>query len=189
MACSRRSDNPFSGNVGKQNAGVARRPSVRLLYILLLLAIIVVSQETKWASIPSSHDLLLWESVAVAFAAWFVLRSGWGRPERHAAEQRAMGTVANTFYPPRREGITMAVTLIGGLLGGMWWGATAWLPLVQGMQRKAAGHALVNLEISVLVGVLAGGMVGAAAGLTAGEVWERSHRRRRLARHPVAPES
>jgi hypothetical protein len=47
------------------------------------------------------------------------------------------------------------------------------------MQRKAAGHALVNLEIAVLVGALAGGMVGAALGLTAGEAWERAHRRRR----------
>jgi hypothetical protein len=162
---------------------------VRLLYILLLLAVIVVSQETKWASIPASHYVLLYESVAAALAAWFLLRSGWGRPERHLAEQRALGTIANTFYPPRRDGITMALTLVGGMAGGMWWGATAWLPLVQGMQRKAAGHALMNLEISVLVGVLAGGMVGAAIGLTVGEMWERSHRRRRLARYPVAPES
>jgi hypothetical protein len=162
---------------------------VRLLYILLLLAIIVVSQETKWASIPASHTVLLWKSVAMSFAAWFVLRSGWGRPETHIAEQRAMGTVANTFYPPRREGITMALTLVGGLAGALWWGATAWLPLVQGMQRKAAGHALLNLEIAVLVGVLAGGMVGAAFGLAAGEMWERTHRRRRLARHPITPES
>ena len=150
---------------------------------------IVVSQETKWASIPSSHTVLLWKSVAVSFAAWFVLRSGWGRPETHVAEQRAMGTVANTFYPPRREGITMALTLVGGLSGALWWGATAWLPLVQGMQRKAAGHALMNLEIAVLVGVLAGGMVGAAFGLAAGEMWERTHRRRRLTRNPITPES
>ena len=162
---------------------------MRLLYILLLLAIIVVSQETKWASIPASHTALLWKSVAASFLAWFVLRSGWGRPERHAAEQRAMGTVANTFYPPRRDGITMTVTLIGGMAWALWWGATAWLPLVQGMQRKAAGHALINLEIAVLVGALAGGMVGAALGLAAGEMWERLHRRRRLARYPVAPES
>jgi hypothetical protein len=162
---------------------------VRLLYILLLLAIIVVSQETKWASIPASHTWLLWKSVAASFAAWFVLRSGWGRPETHAAEQRALGTVANTFYPPRRDGIIMALTLVGGLSGALWWGATAWLPLVQGMQRKAPTHALVNLEIAVLVGALAGGMVGAAFGLTAGEVWERSHRRRRIARSPIAPES
>jgi hypothetical protein len=162
---------------------------VRLVYILLLLAVIVVSQETKWASIPASHTALLWESVAVAFLAWFILRSGWGRPERHAAEQRAMGTVANTFYPPRREGIMMGMTLVGGLFGGMYWGATAWLPLVRAMQRKAAGHALLNLEISVLVGVLAGGMVGAVIGLLAGELWERSHRRRRLERFPITPES
>lgn len=162
---------------------------MRLLYILLLLAIIVVSQETKWASIPASHTVLLWKSVAAAFIAWFILRSGWWRPETHAAEQRAMGTVANTFYPPRREGISMAMTLIGGMAGGLWWGATAWLPLVQGMQRKAAGRALINLEIGVLVGVLAGGMIGAALGLAAGEMWERIHRRRRLARFPVTPES
>ena len=162
---------------------------MRLLYILLLLAIIVVSQETKWASIPASHTILLWKSVAAAFAAWFILRSGWGRPETHAAEQRAIGTVANTFYPPRREGISAALTLAGGMAWALWWGATAWLPLVQGMQRKAAGRALVNLEIAVLVGALAGGMVGAALGLAAGEMWERTHRRRRLARFPVTPES
>ena len=166
-----------------------RNDNVRLLYILLLLAIIVVSQETKWASIPASHTWLLWKSVGVSFIAWFVLRSGWGRPESHAAEQRAMGTVANTFYPPRREGIMTGATLVGGLMGGMYWGATAWLPLVKAMDRKEAGHALINLEICVLVGVLAGGMVGAVAGLAAGEGWERSHRRRRLARFPITPES
>jgi hypothetical protein len=162
---------------------------VRLIYILLLLAIIVVSQETKWASIPASHTVLLWKSVAASFAAWFVLRSGWGRPETHSADQRAIGTVANTFYPPRREGITTTLTLVCGMGWALWWGATAWLPLVQGMQRKAAGHALMNLEIAVLVGALAGGMVGAAFGLAAGEIWERMHRRRRLARYPVTPES
>jgi hypothetical protein len=162
---------------------------VRLIYILLMLAIIVVSQETKWAAIPASHTALLWKSVAAAFAAWFVLRSGWGRPETHAAEQRALGTLANTFYPPRREGISTAGTLIGGMAGALYWGATAWLPLVKGMERKAAGMPLINLEIAVLVGVLAGGIVGAAAGLAVGEVWERLHRRRRLERYPVAPES
>jgi hypothetical protein len=131
----------------------------------------------------------LWKSVAAAFAAWFILRSGWGRPETHAAEQLAMGTVANTYYPPRREGVSMGFTLVGGLAGALWWGATAWLPLVAGMQRKAPAHALVNLEISVLVGVLSGGMVGAAIGLATGEAWERTHRRRRRARFRVTPES
>ena len=83
----------------------------------------------------------------------------------------------------------MGFALVGGLAFALWWGATAWLPLVQGMQRKAAGHALVNLEIAVLVGALAGGMVGAALGLATGELWERSHLRRRMARYPVTPES
>jgi hypothetical protein len=162
---------------------------VRLIYVLLLLAIIVVSQETRWATIPDSHTVLLWKSVAMAFVAWFILRSGWGRERRHAAEQRAIGTVSNTFYPPRREGISMASTLIGGMAGGMWWGATAWLTLVKGLQRKAPARGLIDLEVSVLVGVVAGGMAGAAIGLVIGEVWERHHRRRRLRRFPVTPES
>lgn len=157
--------------------------------MLLLLAIIVVSQETKWATIPDSHTMLLWKSVAMAFVAWFVMRSGWGREDTHAAEQRALGTVSNTFYPPRREGISMAFTLAGGMAGAMWWGATAWLTLVKGLQRKAAARGLIDLEVSVLVGVLAGGMVGAAAGLVVGELWERYHRRRRLERFPITPES
>jgi hypothetical protein len=162
---------------------------VRLIYVLLLLAIIVVSQETKWATIPESHTWLLWKYVAAAFVAWFFLRSGWGRPETHSADQRKIGTVANTFYPPRREGITMGFTLVGGMLAAMWWGATAWLTLVRGIERKAPARGLIDLEVSVLVGVLAGGMVGAAAGLAAGELWERYHRRRRQRLYPVTPES
>ena len=83
----------------------------------------------------------------------------------------------------------MAFTLAGGMAGAMWWGATAWLTLVKGLQRKAAARGLIDLEVSVLVGVLAGGMVGAAAGLVVGELWERYHRRRRLERFPITPES
>jgi len=70
----------------------------------------------------------------------------------------------------------------------MWWGATAWLTLVRGIERKAPAPGLVNLEMSVVVGVLAGGMAGAAIGLIVGEAWERRHRQRRLARSPIAPE-
>ena len=162
---------------------------MRLVYILLLLAVIVVSQETKWATIPASHTALLWKSVAVSFIAWFILRSGWWRPETHLDEQRRIGTVANTFYTPRREGISMAFTIVGGMAGAMWWGATAWLTLVRGIERKAAARGLINLEVSVLVGVIAGGMVGAVMGLVAGELWERYHRRRRLQRYPITPES
>lgn len=162
---------------------------MRLLLVLALLTVIVVSQETRWATIPSSHTALLWKSVGLSLLAWFILRSGWGRAEAHAEEQRALGTLANTFYEPRREGISSAFTMIGGMAGAMWWGATAWLTLVKGMQRKEAGRGLINLEVSVLVGILAGGMVGAVLGLTIGELWERHHRRRRHQRYPITPES
>ena len=53
--------------------------------MLVLLAGIVVSQETRWATIPASHTAMLWKSVGAALLAWFLLRSGWGRPETHAA--------------------------------------------------------------------------------------------------------
>jgi hypothetical protein len=162
---------------------------VRHLVVLLILFGIVVSQEkAAWSTIPASHTVLLYESAGLAILAWFILRSGWGRPERHAAEQRAMGMVSNDYYPPRREGISSAFTLVGGMAGAMWWGATAWLTLVRGIERRAAARGLVNLEVSVLVGVLAGGLAGAALGLMIGELWERRHRARRLARSSVAPE-
>lgn len=161
---------------------------MRHLIVLALLTIIVVSQETRWATIPASHTALLWKSVGVGLLSWFILRSGWGRPSTHAAEQRALGTVANTFYEPRREGISSAFTLLGGMAGAMWWGATAWLTLVRGIERKAPARGLINLEMSVVVGILAGGLAGAAIGLTIGEIWERAHRRRRVARSPLAPE-
>jgi hypothetical protein len=161
---------------------------VRHLIVLLLLTGIVLSQETRWATIPLSHTALLWKSVGLALVSWFVLRSGWGRAQTHVAEQRALGTVSNTFYDPRREGISSAFTLLGGIAGAMWWGATAWLTLVRGIERKAPARGLINLEMSVVVGILAGGLVGAAVGLVMGEMWERAHRRRRIARSPVAPE-
>lgn len=169
--------------VASDLAGSRVFPRVRLLLVLGLLTVIVVSQETRWATIPASHTVMLWKSVGLALIAWFLLRSGWGRAEAHAEEQRALGTVSNTYYEPRREGISSVFTVIGGIGGAMWWGATAWLTLVKGIERKAPGRGLANLEVSVIVGILAGGMVGAAAGLLIGEIWERNHRRRRKTRY------
>jgi hypothetical protein len=152
---------------------------MRLLIVLVLLTGVVVAQETKWAPIPTSNTTLLWASVGVALVAWTVLRSGWGRPERHAAEQAALGTISNSYYLPRRVAILNGFTIAGGILGSMWWGATSWIMLVRGIERRTSAHGLINLQISVVVGVLAGGIIGAAAGLAAGEYWERAHRRRR----------
>jgi hypothetical protein len=152
---------------------------MRLLIVLALLTATVAAQETKWAPIPRSNTTLLWISVGLALVAWFVLRSGWGRPENHSAEQLALGTLSNSYYLPRREAILNGFTIAGGICGSMWWGATSWLILVRGIERNLAAHGLIDLEVSVAVGILAGGMVGAAAGLVTGELWERRHRRNR----------
>jgi hypothetical protein len=154
---------------------------VKLLFVLALLTAVVVAQDTKWAALPNSNARLLWISVGVALLAYFFLRSGWGRPERHADEQRALGTISNSYYEPRRVAILNGITIGGGLAGAMWWGATSWIVLVRGIQRETAAHGLINLQVSVVVGALAGGMVGAAFGVIAGELWERRHRQRRAA--------
>jgi hypothetical protein len=155
---------------------------VKLLAVLALLTAVVVAQETKWAPIPASNTRLLWVSVSLAIVAYFVLRSGWGRATAHTAEQRALGTISNSYYEPRRTSILSGFTIGGGIVGAMWWGATSWLILVRGIQRTSAARGLINLQISVTVGILAGGIVGAAIGLGVGELWERRHRARRANR-------
>jgi hypothetical protein len=162
--------------------GAARYSRVKLLIILGLLTLAVIAQDTKWAPIPKSNTTALWTSVVLSIAAYFFLRSGWGRPERHTAEQRALGTISNSYYQPRREWILNGFTIAGGVLGAMWWGATSWLTLVRGIERKAAAHGLLNLQAAVIVGILTGGIVGAAVGVAAGEWWERRHRRARALR-------
>ena len=155
---------------------------MKLVAILAFLTAIVVAQETKWAPIPKSNTALLWATVGVAMVGYFFLRSGWGKPENHSAEQRALGTTSNSYYEPRRAALLTAFTIGGGLLGAMWWGATSWVILVRGIQRETSAHGLINLQISVVVGALAGGIVGASFGVIVGEWWERRHRRNRVAR-------
>ncbi len=154
---------------------------MKLLAVLVLLTAAVVAQETRWAPIPSSNTKLLWLSVGAAIVAHFVLRSGWGRASAHTAEQRALGTISNSYYEPRRSALLSGFTIGGGIVGAMWWGATSWLILVRGIQRTSAARGLINLQIAVTVGILAGGIVGAAIGLAVGEWWERRHRRTRRA--------
>jgi hypothetical protein len=155
---------------------------MKLLAVLVFLTAVVVAQETRWAPIPGSNTALLWLSVGLAIASYLFLRSGWGRADRHRDEQRALGTISNSYYEPRRTSILTAFTIGGGIAGAMWWGATSWLILVRGIERTSAARGLINLQIAVTVGILAGGIVGAALGLTAGECWERRHRRARVTR-------
>jgi hypothetical protein len=151
----------------------------KLLLVLILLTGAVAVQDTKWAPIPKANTTALWMCVGLSLIAYFVLRSGWGQPWTHAAEQRALGTTSNSYYEPRREWILNGFTIAGGIVGAMWWGATSWLTLVRGLERKADAHGLVNLQAAVIVGILSGGIIGAAVGLYVGEMWERTHRRAR----------
>jgi hypothetical protein len=152
---------------------------MKLLAVLILLTAAVVAQETRWAPIPASNSTLLWASMTIAIGAYVVLRSGWGRAAAHTAEQRALGTISNSYYEPRRASILTGFTIGGGIIGAMWWGATSWVTLVRGIQRTSAARGLINLQIAVTVGILAGGIIGAALGLSIGEWWERRHRARR----------
>jgi len=152
---------------------------MKLLFVLELLTAVIAAQETKYALIPRANTTALWVSVLAALVAYLLLRSGWGRPERHVAEQQALGTLSNSYYGPRRDWLSSAFAIAGGIAGAMYWGATAWLILVRGMERHLAANGLIDLQVSVIVGALAGGMVGAAMGLFIGESWERMHRRRR----------
>lgn len=149
------------------------------LLAIALLTAVIVGQETRWALVPPTNTRDLWISMAVALIAYAILRSGWGAVDGHAAEQRALGTLSNSFYEPRRSGILTVFTIGGGVTGAMWWGVTAWITLVRGIEREAAARGLVNLQASVVVGIIAGALTGAALGLVVGEVWERRHRARR----------
>lgn len=155
---------------------------MRLLIVLVLLAAVIAAQETKWAPVPRDNTTALWVSMALAIIAYLALRSGWGRPETHRAEQQALGTTSNSYYEPRRAWISNTFAIVGGITGAMWWGATSWLILVRGMERALVAHGLMDLEVSVVVGVLSGGIVGAAVGLLIGELWERRHRLNRAKR-------
>jgi len=178
---------PVTSYQSSETRGRRVTPTVKLLVVLALLTAVVAAQETRWAPIPASNTVLLWCSMSLALGAYCVLRSGWGRAARHTAEQRALGTISNSYYEPRRGSILSGVTIAGGIAGAMWWGATSWLILVRGIQRTSAARGLIDLQIAVTVGILSGGIVGAAVGLGIGEWWERQHRARR-AKRPMSSE-
>lgn len=87
-----------------------------------------------------------------------------------------------TFYAPRRRTITESCIVAGGLLGGLWRGASTWLLLLHGIRRRNVAGGLFALEWSVVKGAVFGALVGAALGWVIGLIWERWHRRRRARR-------
>ena len=176
----------MSTSGGEQPAGA--RPAVRttagmwlLLAVLIVLTIITVLQETKHAKLLTRNTTALWISVGSAVVAVILLRSGIATGGNWRAEQAKFDTIANTFYPPRREAIMEGGAVLGGVVGALWWGASSWGLLMQGMRHHAANRGLLDFEISTVVGALSGAVDGAVIGLFVGWLWEWQHRRRRQA--------
>ena len=153
-----------------------------LLGILVVLTIIVALQDTKHALIVKEKTGELWGTVVAAIGAVLFLRSGRARGADRRRAQLELGTLSNSFYEPRRRWLVDGGAVLGGVAGGLWWGASTWGVLWRGMLRGTANRGLLAFETGVVVGILAGGLVGASLGVYAGNVWERGHRRRRMQR-------
>lgn len=152
-----------------------------LLGVLIILTAVTVLQETRYAMLARTHTVALWVSVGTALLAVLLLRSGLGTGGNWVAAQARLGTIANSYYPPRREAITEGGALLGGVFGALWWGLSSWGLLLQGMRHHAANRGFFDFEMSAVVGALAGAVDGAVIGLLAGWLWERHHRRKRQA--------
>lgn len=162
----------------------ARRASTHWLLAaaLAVLTSILVLQNTKQAMLPRTQTPYLWAAEAAALAATLVLWSGWGRDSGWKEEQARLGTLANNYYPPRRDALTSGVAVGAGVLLALWWAAATWSAVLGGMRRGVIGRGLLDFETAAAAGALTGGIVGAAIGLAIGHIWEKHHRRQRLAR-------
>jgi len=166
---------------GSQPAVRTRAGMWLLLGDLIILTAITVVQGTRYALLSRMNNTALWISVGSAVIAVLLLRSGLGGGGDWVNEQARLGTIANTYYPPRREALTEGGAVLGGVIGALWWGASSWGLLMQGMRYHAANRGLFEFELSAIVGALSGALDGAVIGLLVGWLWERQHRRRRLA--------
>jgi hypothetical protein len=147
---------------------------------LIALTLIVVLQNTKQAMLPAKQTPALWAAEIVVIVGVLILRSGWGRDTRSAEAQAELGTLANDFYPPRREVFSNGFAVAGGVLGSLWWATATWAVVLTGMRRTVVGRGLADFEVAAVAGAIAGSVVGAVFGLVAGHIWETRHRRRRL---------
>jgi len=143
------------------------------------LTAIVALQETRWAPLPTRNERALWLSVALALASALSLRLGWRADGDWEARQRALGTLSNSFYGPRRQALLEGGAVLGGIVGALWWGAMAWIVLANGIRHHSPVDGLLDLQAATLVGVSTGALVGALCGRIGGSVWETRHRARR----------
>jgi hypothetical protein len=148
----------------------------------IAVTIVLILQNTKQALLPARQTAILWIAEAAVLLSVIVLRSGWARDTDWTRAQGELGTLANNYYEPRRAWLTSGFAVGLGVLGGLWWAAATWIVMFTGMRRGVPGRALLDFEIAALMGTISGGIIGAVIGLAVGHVWERRHRRRRLAR-------
>jgi len=153
-----------------------------LVLALVAITILLILQYTKQAMLPRTQTPALWGAEAAILAAAFVLRSGWGRDSGWKEEQRRLGTLANNYYPPRRDALINGFAVGVGVLLALWWGTATWGVVLGGMRRGVVGRGLLDFEIATAAGAITGAVVGAAIGLAVGHVWESRHRRDRLER-------
>lgn len=146
---------------------------------LAALTLILVLQKTKYAMLYARQTPVLWAAELAVLASTLLLRSGLWRDSGWREEQARLGTLANNFYPPRRDALVNGVAVGTGVLAGLWWGLATWGAVLGGMRRGVMANGLADFEVATLAGVIAGGSVGAAIGLGIGHVWERRHRRQR----------
>jgi len=133
--------------------------------------------------LPAGETAVVWGAELAVLAGVLVLRSGWARDRHWAAEQGRLGTLANNYYEPRRNALMNGGAIVGGVLGGLWWGVATWSTVLFGMRRGVAAHGLFDFEVATVTGALTGGVVGAVGGLVCGHVWQKRHRRKRYAKH------
>jgi hypothetical protein len=150
-----------------------------LIGALLVVTTVLILQNTKHALLPATQTSVLWGAEAAVIGGVLVLRSGWMRDNQWREEQRRLGTLANNFYEPRREGLVWGFAIGGGVLGALWWGLATWGVVLFGMRRGVQGRGLLDFEVATLCGALTGSILGAVAGLAVGDLWERRHRANR----------
>ncbi|HVX41330.1 MAG TPA: hypothetical protein VHB25_17330 [Gemmatimonadaceae bacterium] len=132
--------------------------------------------------LPRTQTNTLWGAEIATLAATLVLRAGWWRDAGWRAEQERLGTIANNYYPPRRDALINGFAVACGVLAALWWGLATWGVVLTGMRRGVVTRGLADFEVATVCGAITGATVGAAIGLGVGQWWESAHRRRRRAR-------
>jgi hypothetical protein len=155
-----------------------------LYLVVVCIAGILILQKTKQALLPATQTPVLFGATVAVVVGVIVLVSGWGRDSSWRDEQGQLETLANNFYPPRREALINGGAILVGVFCSLWWATATWAVVLGGMRRKVMARGLLDFEVAALAGALTGGVIGAVLGLAIGHIWERRHRRRRQSHRP-----